>query len=252
MRALRTLLALAGALAVLLGGAWAGGALTPAAHAAGGRPSRATDDLAYAKDGEIPVGDSLVVNGQPMQLSIFYTKDEPRKVIEFYAQAFIDRSLTPIVSPGEPVAHVSVFDPEDGLQRFITAVPQADGQTMVMVGITNPRKPPQLLRGARSATFPVPDENRAFLGYRSEDQGAHAESAQFVTSLTTAQTVAFYRERLVKEGYAEHQDESSAGMTLFSKGEVTLSVAIQALAESGKSGETGSAVFVNKLQGGVK
>ena len=56
----------------------------------------------------------------------------------------------------------------------------------------------------------------------------------------------------MKDGYAEHQDESSAGMTLFSKGEVTLSVAVQALAESGKSGETGSAVFVNKLQGGVQ
>ena len=175
MRALRTLLALAGALAVLLGGAWAGGALTPAAHAAAGRPSRATDDLAYAKDGEIPIGDSLVVNGQPMQLSIFYTKDEPRKVIEFYGQAFLDRGLTAIVSREEPMEHVSVFDPEDGLQRFITAVPQADGQTMVMVGITNPRKPPQLLGGAKAAGFPVPVENRAFLGYRSEDQGAHAE-----------------------------------------------------------------------------
>jgi hypothetical protein len=252
MKALRTLLAFIGAAAVLLGGAWAGGALAPAAHAAAGRPSRATDDLAYAKDGEIPIGDALVVNGQPMQLSIFYTKDEPLKVVEFYGQAFIDRGLTPVISRQSPMEHVAVFDPDDGMQRFITAVPQADGQTLVMVGITNPRKPPALLGGAKSAGFPVPEEHRAFLGYRSEDQGAHAESAQFVTSLTTAQTVAFYREQLVKDGYAELTNESSAGMILFSKGEVSLSVAVQALAAPGEQGKTGAAVFVNKLQGGVK
>ena len=252
MKALRTLLALAGAAAVLLGGAWAGGALTPAAHAAAGRPSRATDDLAYAKDGEIPVGDALVVNGQPMQLSIFYTKDAPRRVIEFYGQAFIDRGLSPIVSQEPSMEHVAVFDPEDGMQRFITAVPQADGQTMVMVGITNPRKPPKLLRGARAAGFPVPEEHRAFLGYRSDDMGARAETGQFVTSLTTAQTVAFYRERLANDGWAERKDESGEGMTMFSKDDFTLSVAVQALAAPGESGKTGAAVFVNKLQGGVK
>ena len=255
MKALGTLLAFAGACGVLLVGAWAGGALAPAAHAAAGRPSRATDDLAYAKDGEIPVGDALAVNGQPMQLSIFYTRDLPRKVIGFYGQAFVDRGLTPIVSREEAMANVSVFDPDDGLQRFITALQQADGQTMVMVGITNPRKPPDLLRGAKAATFPVPEEHRAFLGYRSEDMGAHAETGQFVTSLSTAQTIAFYRERLAKDGYAEQRSESSEGMTLFSKGEVTLSVAMQALGlqgVAGGQGKTGTAVFVNQLQGGVK
>ena len=253
MRPLKTLLALAGAAAVLLGGAWAGGALAPTAHAAIGRPSRATDGLAYSRDGEIPVGDSLVVNGQPMQLSIFYTRDEPRKVIEFYGQAFLERGLTPILANEEPMEHVAVFDPEDGLQRFITAVPQSDGQTMVMVGITNPRKPPLLLRGARAATFPVPEEHRAFLGYRSEDVGARAETGQFVTSLTRARTVAFYREALAKDGWAERAGESGEGLILFSKADFTLSVAVQALAgKDGESGQTGSAVFVNKLQGGVQ
>ena len=193
------------------------------------------------------MGDSLVVNGQPMQLSIFYTADPPRKVIEFYGRTFIDRGLTPILTREPPMEHVSVFDPGDGLQRFITAIPQPNGQTMVTVGIADSRKPPRLLHGAKTASFPVPAEHRAFLGYRSDDLGAHAETGQFVTSLSLSDTLAFYRARLSKEGWSERTDESGAGLTLFSKGDVTLSVAMQAL-----DARQGAAVFINKLQGGVK
>lgn len=250
MKTLRTLLALLGAGAVLFGGAWAGGALTPSAQAAAGRPSRATDDLAYGQAGEIPIGDSLQVNGQPMQLSLFYTGDAPSAVLEFYATAFIERGLRPILTGDADNAHLSVFDPEDGMQRFISAVPQPDGQTMVMVGITDPGKPPSLLRGAKAASFPVPDEHRAFMGYRSEDASAKAETGQFVTSLTPAQTAAFYRERLTADGWTPQ--ESGGAMTVYARGDFTLSVAVQALSDAEEKGKAGTAVFVNKLQGGVK
>src|SRR5471032_2897252 len=95
---LRILLALAGALGVLVAGAWAGGGLSQADAAVAGRPPRATVPGEYPQkaDGEIPVGDSLVVNGQPMQLSLFVTPDAPRAVIEFYRSAFLARGLLPL------------------------------------------------------------------------------------------------------------------------------------------------------------
>lgn len=244
-RALQLFCSLAGAALVLALGAWAGGACAPA-RAAGGKPSRATDALAYAAkaaDSQIEVGDALEANGQPLQLSVFYTSDPPAEVAAFYAQAFQARHLLPIASAEDRVAHVSAFDPDDGLQRFINAVAQPDGQTLVMVGVTNPRKQPRLMDGAASASFPVPEENRAFLGYRSEDAGARAETAQFVSAQTTGELAAFYRKELAAQGFTERRGESTGSMLLFEKGAETLSVALQALDE-----KKGAAVFVNRLR----
>ena len=87
MKAVRAILgALAGVLVLGLGG-WAGGAFSPA-HAAPGAPPRVSAGAEYprrAETGEIRIGDSLVVNGQPMQLSVFYTADPARRVVDFYA-----------------------------------------------------------------------------------------------------------------------------------------------------------------------
>jgi hypothetical protein len=264
---LRLCAGLAGAAGVLVAGAWAGGALQPARAAAGGTtggttaaakwyPSRsaqpplspqgvrAKNDLDGAQPGpEIPLGDALTVNGQPMQISLFTTRDGPEQVIAFYEAAFRARGLFPVATADAAVGHVSVFDPEDGLQRFISALPQADGETLVLSGITNPAKAPRLLRGAKGAPYPVPEEHRGFIGYSSEDAGARAHSGQFVTKLPVAELQAFYRKELAADGWTESAD-SAAAMLLFAKGSTTLSVAVQAL-----DAAAGAAVFVNKLEG---
>lgn len=247
---IKVLVSMAGALGVLCGGAWAGGAFLPAARANTGRPSRMTDDQAYPRSteaGEIAIGDALVVNGQPMQLSVFYTNDPPARVASFYAEAFLQRGLTPIANGDGQLAHVSVFDPEDGLQRFINALPQPDGQTLVMVGVTDPRHAPLLLNGGEHAPFPVPVEHRAFLGYESDDAGAHAKSGQYVSALSPAEIIAYYRKTLGEQGWSERGDESGPSIVLFGRGTATFSVAVQALGE-----KKGAAVFVNQLEGGGK
>jgi hypothetical protein len=244
MTVAKLFVALSAALGVLFGGAWLGGGFARASAPAG-KPSRAVDELAYqnenAEAGEIAVGDALVVNGQPMQLSLFYTNDPPEKVTWFYGDAFRARGLLPIIAGEESMAHVSAFDPQDGMQRFISAIPQPDGQTLVMVGVTNPRHPPKLMRAAESATFPVPKENRAFLGFRSEDAGLRSESGQFVSSLAPQEVADFYRKALSARGWAEKKGESSESMIMFHKGDATLSVALQKLDE-----KKGAAVFVTR------
>jgi hypothetical protein len=241
-RAMRLVVYLAAASGALLAGARAGGAEA-------GRPSRATDDLGYARHsevGEIPVGDSLEVNGQPMQLSIFYTSDDARQVARFYADAFSARGVLPIVSL-DGYAHVAGFDPKDGLERFITALPQPNGQTLVLVGVTNPRRPPRFTRGANAAGFPVPEENRGYMGYRSSDAGAQAESGQYASSLPPADVLAFYRRELPARGWAERPGDGSAALAVFAQGGSILSVAVQAL-----DAKAGSAVFVNVTSGGAQ
>lgn len=230
MKACRVFLALAAACSVLCGGAYAGGAFRSE------QPNAPSYE--HATGGAIAVGDALVVNGQPMQLSLFYTADEPARVIAFYTAGFLERGLLPVTAPG----HVAVFEPKDGLQRFVSALPQPGGQTLVLLGITNPRKAPKLLNGAAAAGFPVPPESRAFLGYRSDDSGARAESGQFVTRQSASDVAAYYRRELAALGYRE--GNSTPGLLTFDKAGATLTVGIQALEE-----KSGAAVFVNRLDG---
>ena len=247
MKALRAFFAAAAALAVLALGAWGGGAFS-AARAQAGAPARAHVAEDYpdrAEGGEIRIGDSLVVNGQPMQLSIFYTSDPAARVVEFYAASFREKGLVPIARSEGQLGHVSVLDPSDGLQRFITAVPAPGGQTMVMTGAVDPRKAPQLVTAARRAPFPVPEEHRAYLGYSSDDAGARADAGQFVTALNPQQIRDYYRRELLARGFDERKRESTPGLLQFAKrGGEAVTVAVQALGD-----RTGAAVFVNQTRG---
>jgi len=234
--AVRLAIALALAAATLafgasVGGAFAGNAQAAVPGQAGGRVP-----------GEIPVGDVLDVSGQPMRLSIFYTRDHPSRVVAFYADAFRARGLLPVLSPEAP-AHVSVFDPGDGLQRFVSAFAQGDGQTLVLTGTVDPRHPADLLRSAASASLPIPPEHRAFFGFRSGDGQARAESAQFVSALSVRDVAGFYRQAFRRDGYVESND-GGEGLLLFRKPGVSVSVALQKLSAGG-----GAAVFVNRIDG---
>jgi hypothetical protein len=246
MPVLRTAIAILATAAVLLTGAWAGDACAPA-RAEPGRPRRASlPDAAPSvrESAEIPVGDALVVNGQPMQLSVLYTADPPAQVAGFYADAFRARGLLPIVAGDERLGHVSVFDPSDGLQRSVTALRERSGHTLVLLGVSDPRYAARLVARAPSAPYPLPDGHRAFLGYTSEDGSVRAHSGQFVTSLAAGQVADFYRERLTAQGYTERTGHSGGGLLVFARSGSIVSIAAQPLEERG-----GTAVFVNHTEG---
>jgi hypothetical protein len=251
VRSFRIATACAASGCVLVSGAWLGGALAPAARAARGPAPRATDGQpaypARGGAGEIALGDGLAVNGQPMQLSLFFTADPPAKVVAWYGATLTAKGLVPIARADAQVAHVSVFDPDDGLQRSVTALPQASGETMVLVSVTNPRKPPRILTGARRAAFPVPEEHRAFLSYDSEDAGTRAQSAHFLTALPAAAVLDWYRKELLALGFAEQASDSTRGLSTFRRGPVAIAVAVQAL-----DAEKGAVVFVNRVEGGAR
>jgi hypothetical protein len=246
VKALRAIASAAVGLAVLAIGAWAGGAVSAARAGPGGRPrARVAQEYPGQDQGLIRIGDGLVVSGQPMQLSVFYTGDAAARVAEFYASSFRERGLIPIARSEGQLGHVSAFDPEDGLQRFITALPGPRGQTLVMVGMVDPRHAPHLVSAASKAPFPVPEAHRAYLGYSSEDTGVRADSGQFVTALAAGEVREYYRRELAARGFAERTNESTAGLVEFKKasGE-TLTLAVQALDE-----KQGSAVFLSHSGG---
>ena len=245
MPLVRSAIAVLATAAVLLVGAWAGGACAPAL-AQSARPAReelSSPPPTRRESAQIPVGDALVVNGQPMQLSVFYTADRPSQVADFYSAAFRARGLIPVATSDHRLGHVSAFDPADGLQRSVTALCESSGQTLVLLAVSDPRR--IALRPSREAdaSYPVPDDHRAFLGYSSQDGNARAHSGQFVTALAPAQVADFYRLRLSAQGYTERAGESG-GLLVFERSGSVVSVALQALQERG-----GSAVFVNRTEG---
>jgi hypothetical protein len=238
MIAVRLALALALATATLGLGASIGGAFAGSARAA--VPGRA--DVRVA--GEVAVGDALEVAGQPMQLSVFYTGDPPSRVVAFYADAFRARGLLPVVS--QSPAHVAVFDAADGLQRFVTAFAQPDGQTMVLTGTVDPQRPAEWLPSASRASLPIPPEHRAFFGFRSRDGQARAESAQFSSALSIGEVAGFYRQAFGREGYLE-DGRGGEGLLLFRRSGASVTVALQKLATG-----AGSAVFLTRIDGDAR
>jgi len=232
--------------AVLLTGAWAGGSCAPArAEPATVRRAGIVGALAgHRESAEIPVADALVVDGQPMQLSVSFSGDSPAAVAELYATAFRARGLLPIGAADDRVAHVSSFDPQDGLQRSVTAIRERTGHTLVLLGVTDPRHPPRLGAGGPAASFPVPEDHRALLAHSAHDGKSQANSGQYVTALPAAEVAAFYRARLRSEGYAEQVEQSSDTLLLFAREGSSVSVAIQAL-----DARAGAAVFVTQTEG---
>lgn len=235
MSAVRVVISMAVAGAVLLGGARMGGAFADGSDTAyrSGEP---------AGPGEIPVGDDLEVAGQPMQLWLFYTADPPHQVAQFYADAFRARGLLPVLASDPELAHVSSFDPVSGRQRFVTAIPQPL-ETLVLIGSTDPRHPPRFTRGPEGSSIPVPPEHRAFVGFRSADGSLRAESAQFVSALDPRAVTAFYRRALSAQGFEERR-ESSESLLAFARRGATVSIALQRLEQ-----RRGAAVFATRIEG---
>jgi len=246
MRLFRAAIAVLATAAVLLTGAWAGGSCAPA-RAQAVDPLHAPSAVGFPDAGgtpRVPVGDALAVNGHPMQLSVFYTGDAPDQVVAFYAEAFRARGLLPIAAADRHLAHVSVLDPADGLQRGVTALFERPGRTLVLLAVSDPAGVSGMLAPVPETPYPIPTEHRALLGFSSEDGRARAHSDQFVSSLAPPQLAQFYRERLGAEGYAERSEHPAPGLLVFTRRSSTISIALQALAEGG-----GSAVFVSHVEG---
>ena len=237
---------------ILAAGAWAGGAFRKARAEAVPKPrpraathAEPSPSEAYprrSEPGEIRIGDSLAVNGHHMQLSMFATADHPERIVEFYEEEFRKRGLIPIAATRELAGHVSGFDPQDGLQHFVTAIPERSGRTLVLLGATDPRAL-ALAQSAASAPYPIPDQRRAFVAYESEDGRVRGHSAQFVSALSAKEVAEFYRSGLAARGFVE-RSESGPGLLAFVNGPEQISVAIQSLEH-----EHGAAVFVTRTEG---
>ena len=128
-RVLQFLVACTSTLALFAAGAWLGGKSASAAATSGaaGRRNGLGAGAAFAARGaerELALGDALSVNGQPMQLSIFFTGDPPEKVIAWYSDALAKKGFNldrRKVQLHEPLKTVGEFAIPVKLHKDVTA-----------------------------------------------------------------------------------------------------------------------------------
>src|SRR5205807_1677591 len=70
---------------------------------------------------------------------------------------------------------------------------------------------------ASAASYPVPQDHRAFVGYDSEDGPVRGQSGQFASTLSAAEVANFYRAELAARGFLE-RPEPSPVLLAFAKG----------------------------------
>jgi hypothetical protein len=197
---------------------------------AGREASGASGSTAVGSGSAVPLGDGLVANAQPIELSAVSTSDPPPRVVAFYEAAFRKRGLVPLSRSTPLLGHVSAFDPHDRRQRFATALATQRGDTLVLVGATDPSRAPRPARASRDVPYPLPALSHGLLAYTSDDGGVHADTGQFVTSLPASAVLAFYRDRLGREGFSASTPAPSEAFATFSKaGGETVTIAVQAL-----------------------
>lgn len=241
----RAALGLLFAVGVAAVGLWAGASgaddQTPPPKSGIAAPPNATGE-------PIHLGDTLRVDGAPMEIDVAIVSDPPQQVATWYAKEWKALGLKAVIAGSGNLWHASVFDPGDGLQRSVTAIGQPDGQTLVMPTLTTPRHPVDPLHGARRSPVPVPPNARAYLDSEAVDSGVRGYSAQFLSPQTANEIVGFYARELPAKGWeliardtpAKGSDPWSAS---FRKGPAHLEVQAAPLERLSPEGR-GTAVFL--------
>lgn len=183
-------------LGLVVGAPEAGADRSPAARRPlGGPPPRLVEG-----NGETPLGDGLEVLGRPTRMSAFWTRDEPRLVADLYAEEWRRAGLEPEVRVIDRVTSVSAMDKATGLMRQVTIMDSGEDR-LVLPGMTDLRQLPDL--SPSSAPVPIPETARNYDGQFADDATALNFHGSYVVPNEPEEVVAFYRDELVKRGYAE-------------------------------------------------
>lgn len=194
-----------GAAAAALGVGLLAGA--PEASAGAGPARTTTLSTPDRDDGdpEVSLGESMQMWGRPTRLSMFHTSDTTDQVVELYTEAWKDVSaLPPVVKRVDRVTSVSVLEEKTGLMRSVTVQDMGE-ERLVMPALVDVRMFPDL--GSRSAPVPVPENAKGYSGQAADDATSISYHATYLAPMSPKTAIAFYRQELVPQGYAERPSE---------------------------------------------
>lgn len=189
---------------------------------------------------EISIGDGLRVNGQRVSLRQYYSDDPPSAVADHYELAFRDMGLQVQRFDLPSASYVGALA-EDGRFVSVTLLPQPDGATMVVPGLSEGAFKPG--EEAKRSPIPIHPSYENLLSYSSHDGGKDAVAAQYTTPLSHAQIRAWYGRTLKRAGFriragSRLPERTDHEVLRFRRGHAYLTVALQAL-----EGSAGTLVY---------
>jgi hypothetical protein len=191
--------------------------------------SAALPEYPHMSEPPVAVGNTLVANDMPMNVQSFMTADPPEKVLAFYQDYFDAKELPSVgnanLQPHFPYPSLTVVNPMEGVEYHVICIARGDGQTMVLMALSDLKGFEQNRDKAQQAKFgPLPPyprgERPSFLEERTEAR--LEDNVSFVTADPPDGVAHFYVDALGKQGFklaASDQSGSSTDLVLARAGE---------------------------------
>jgi len=172
----------------------------------------------------VTMGDQLTTSGVPMNIQVFTTPDDPRKVLGFYEHVMSDLHL-PLMGDGEflirfPYPSITAFDDQDGVQFSVIAMrDKSNVRTTVFLALADIQTLESNVQAvARNQyhglpPYPNGEEPRSMT---ASDGERRAVVVSFGTDDPPRDVFSFYRSALRKQGYQSAQDPSPDVMVMTS------------------------------------
>lgn len=197
-------------------------ALLPAAAAAGSWPAPPLPDNIQID----PVAKRIVFNGLDMRASVFRSPQPVAEIVAFYEKAWKGRVVTNTLGDTTVVGH------GDG-DYFTSVRIGADGAgSKGEIGIVNVGSAPKHFEPGRG--LPKPMGSKVFNDIAYPDDPVPARTVALRNGLSAPQNAAFFRERLVGEGWKPVSDNGCAQDSCvlgYERGNANLSLIV--IAEAG-------------------
>lgn len=179
--------------------------------------------------GEIAMGAGLEIWGQPSQLSLFWSPDEPGDITRTYLDAWETAGLITDEKRMGNMTVVSALEESTGLMRTVTVLEGQGDDRLVLPGLTDVRSLPDPT--PTGAPVPIPENAKAYLAHVADDVVALAYSGTFLVPMRPDRIVRFYEVELAKLNYEPTSGMAARGQadaSEWSRGNELVSVAATA------------------------
>jgi hypothetical protein len=149
------------------------------------------------EDSEVSLGDSMVLNGQATQLSMFWTSDDVETVLKTYAEVWKDQTK-PVVHRRGPITSLSVLDATGQTMRSVMIQDNGDLR-LVVPSMTDVRTSPSA--GPESSPVPVPENARAYMSQTADDATSLNHHSSYFAPMAAETALEFYTQELGRLGY---------------------------------------------------
>lgn len=150
--------------------------------------------------GEVPVGETLELWGQPSRLNMFWTSDTTDQIVRTYVDAWKAAGFEPRINKIDLVTHVAIVEASTGLMRSVTILEAGDQRT-VLPGLTDIRVAPDLTTAR--APVPIPSDASGYLAHVADDTNSVSYSASYAAPQLPSGIADYYRAEMTKLGYTE-------------------------------------------------